>query len=221
MEDSFWNKTVHTVFLGMCHTFQFPGKVGSQAYMNSFVFALDPNLSYQIYLHDPKYYYIVINPTVSPRLYFDLKVMGMYIQFTNHQIFYSVFFKPQIMEPGKYILHYFSVTQHELLHDPSEPTCNPDPHYVFISCIKSHFAKKVGCKPPWDSWSPDSFPVCNSLEQLSMHENLDFLYLQYDKVTLLNESGCFVPCNFKEYTQTQKQVSMEGQIQSLINRSTE
>ena len=74
MKESLWNKTVHTVFLGMCHTFQFPEKVGSQSYVNSFTFALNPNLSYQIYLYDPKYYYIVVNPTVSPRLYYDLKV---------------------------------------------------------------------------------------------------------------------------------------------------
>ena len=125
------------------------------------------------------------------------------------------------MEPGKYNLHYFSVTHHDLLYDPTKPKCDPDPDYVFLSCIKTHLAKKVGCKPPWDIWSPNTIPVCNSLEKLSMHEILDFTFLQYDKITLLNETGCLIPCKYKEFTQPQTRIASEGKIQGLLNISTE
>ena len=34
-------------------------------------------------------------------------------------------------------------------------------------------AKQAGCRPPWDSWSPASLSICDSLEELLSYYELE------------------------------------------------
>ena len=39
---------------------------------------------------------------------------------------------------------------------------------------------QVGCRPPWDSWSPATIAECDTTEQLAQHEKLDWLDYNYE-----------------------------------------
>ena len=65
--------------------------------------------------------------------------------------------------------------------------------------MKSSQAREVGCRPPWDSWSPTSNPVCETLEKNIEHEEMDFDILNYEPKIILNKTKCLIPCNYIEY----------------------
>ena len=60
-------------------------------------------------------------------------------------------------------------------------------------------ATKVGCRPPWDTWSPDTIPVCDTLDQLQQHETWDWELLSHEQKVIIEITGCLVPCIYKEY----------------------
>ena len=74
LTNAYWNKTPGTVFMGMCHTFQYPDPLQADMTKDGFMFTLDPEKSYTIILHDPKYYIIGENPMVFPRMWLTYKV---------------------------------------------------------------------------------------------------------------------------------------------------
>ena len=49
--------------------------------------------------------------------------------------------------------YYISVTEHHLLNRPEQP-CEEKEDYDFLECVKTSQARMVGCRPPWDIWSP-------------------------------------------------------------------
>ena len=62
-------------------------------------------------------------------------------------------------------------------------------------------ATKIGCRPPWDTWSPDTIPVCHTLEQLQQHETMDWGLYTHEKKVVKNNTGCLIPCTYREYKQ--------------------
>ena len=68
-----------------------------------------------------------------------------------------------------------------------------------MTCVRTSQAEKVGCRPPWDSWSPASIPVCDNIEQLDRHEKLDWALYNYEKKMVINSTSCKIPCKYNEY----------------------
>ena len=66
LNTSNWNVTKGNVFVGQCHTFQNPNILQADAVMDGQLFAINPNLTYRVIFHDPKYFLITENPTVFP-----------------------------------------------------------------------------------------------------------------------------------------------------------
>ena len=155
----------------MCHTFTYENKNGS-----SDIFVLDPTLNYRIFIHDTKYYHL-LPKSLFPRIF---------LQYAAGQNF----------KAGHYDNNEISVTKHQLLNRPASP-CVEEEDYDFLECVKTSQAKMVGCRPPWDIWSPQTIPLCQTMEQLYEHERLDVHYLTYEKRKIVAETGCQVPCKYK------------------------
>ena len=69
-----WIMNKGNVFLGQCHTFQYPHNLQADAVSDGILFTLHTSLSYRVLIHDPKYYLLVTQPKIFPRIYFQLKV---------------------------------------------------------------------------------------------------------------------------------------------------
>ena len=72
-------------------------------------------------------------------------------------------------------------------------------NYDFQQCVKSSLSEKVGCKPPWDNWSPPSTPVCETVEENAKHEKWDWDFYNFEQKIIINSTQCLIPCNYKEY----------------------
>ena len=102
----------------------------------------------------------------------------------------------QNMEPGYYESYEITVTEHQLLNRPEQP-CEEAEDYDLLGCLKTNQARRVGCRPPWDIWSPNTIPLCQTMDQLDKYEKLDvgFTYVRQKKI--FNEFGCKIPCSYK------------------------
>ena len=76
------------------------------------------------------------------------------------------------MKADLYEYNEITVTQHHLLNRPEQP-CEEEEDYDFLQCVKTSQARRVGCRPPWDIWSPPTIPLCQTMDQLQQYEELD------------------------------------------------
>ena len=171
-----WSSHMDIVYLGLCHTFIYPNKTVKDR--NHSIFYLNPGLSYRIMIHDPKFYISVRKRGIYPRILLQYK-------------------SGQNIQAGNYELHEISLTEHHLLNRPEQP-CEEgeeEEDYDFLQCVKTSQARSVGCRPPWDIWSPHTIPLCQTMEQLQHYEMLESSY--YDLEMILTTTGCRVPCHYK------------------------
>ena len=101
----------------------------------------------------------------------------------------------QNLVAGTYDYYDISVTQHHLLNRPEQP-CEEEEDYDFLECVKTSQARRTGCRPPWDIWSPPSLPLCQTMDQLDQYEKLE-LDTFYHSEMILTTTGCRVPCIYK------------------------
>jgi len=113
-------------------------------------------------------------------------------------VFPRIWFEYESKEPNTFVWYYISVTEHQLYNRP-ERQCEVSTNYDFQTCVKNSLAERVGCRPPWDTWSPTSIPVCDTLEKNSEHEQLDWKFFNYEQKIVINSTKCLIPCNYKEY----------------------
>ena len=108
-----WNVNKGSVFMGQCHTFQYPDPLQADMVTDGLLFAINPNISYRVFFHDPKYYLLVSNPMVFPRIWFEYEVMIKYITFKTYK-----YLSLQNKEPNTFVWYYISVTEHQLYNRP-------------------------------------------------------------------------------------------------------
>ena len=162
MEEALWSSYMASVLYGMCHTFLFPRKVEANQLttFNSSLFHLNPGLNYRIMIHDPKFYHILSKYGIFPRIWLEYK-------------------SGQNMRAGHYEFTEITVTEHHLLNRPEKP-CEEEEDYDFLECVKTSQARMVGCRPPWDIWSPHTIPLCQTMDQLQQYEKIDTDYIRDD-----------------------------------------
>ena len=166
---SYWTSYMATIFLGMCHTFTYQNDEDTDESTNFFL--LDPDLNYRILIHDQKYYH-VLQKSLFPRIWMD--------------------YNRKNMEAGTFNYLEITVTEHHLLNRPEQP-CEEAEDYDFLQCVKTSQARMVGCRPPWDSWSPPTLPLCQTMQQLDQYEKIEDTFYQ----KILTTTGCRVPCIYK------------------------
>ena len=177
VKESLWRTTMDTVYYGTCHTFNYSDRIYADMVLDSFLFYLDPSLKYRVIFHDPKFYHIVSNTLTFPRIWLEYKA-------------------GQNMKPGHYEWFYITLTEHNNLNRPEQP-CEEEEDYDFLKCVKTSQARRVGCRPPWDSWSPDTIPLCQTMDQLWEYDGLDFRLKHVEQKIILNYTGCQPPCKYK------------------------
>ena len=138
-------------------------------------FYLDPQLKYNVHIHDPRFYILAIQPLPTPGVKFRLNE-----GFSN-------------------VYKYISVTKHMKMNQKNNP-CNEDPDYNFQLCVRNSLTSKVGCRLPWDLWSSSEFPLCSEIDQINKFQNLhhDLRFIS-DLEDIINKTGCIAPCIYKEY----------------------
>ena len=175
LNSSQWSSYMANIPFGLCHTFTYENKENRDESTNHFF--LDPTLNYRIFIHDSKFYHILAK-SLFPRVFLQYRT-------------------GQNNAPGHYDYYEIIVTEHHLLNRPEQP-CEEEEDYDFLECVKTSQARMVGCRPPWDIWSPHTLPLCQTMDQLQQYEDIDIGLMRIKtKKKFLTKTGCKVPCNYK------------------------
>ena len=62
--------------------------------------------------------------------------------------------------------------------------------YDVETCVMRGISKEIGCKAPWDTWSPTSAKVCNLLENLEKYLNMEKKIMESEKRIIFNITNC-------------------------------
>ena len=140
----FWSSDFTQPELGTCHTFHHPLSEADITVSRApqFFFTLIASISHNIFIHDPKFFMLMVNPYTIPQIE---NVVG---------------------KPGKNAVlkwQYISTTKH-IKKNLASHVCNEDPDYNFLDCVKNSLAKTIGCKPEWQNES--DMPHCVTMEQM-------------------------------------------------------
>ena len=101
--------------------------------------ALNKSLEYMIFMHDPAFLVVTSNPTVVPRLLFNID--------KNY---------------GEKTV-YIEATKHRKLHRDDNP-CAEEADYSFHDCVRQSIALEVGCNSLWGSFP--GLQKCSSVEKV-------------------------------------------------------
>ena len=133
-----WTEDYLHNYVGRIYTLELPIKLrASSLSHNSLRLGLKPNLSYDLYIHDPNNFYLTANP--EPGFPYVRKGVDP----KNLPYYYN-----------------FALTEVVELNVPEDP-CNEDPDFNYKQCIKEYLAKRIGCRTKWDN---NSYPLCASVD---------------------------------------------------------
>lgn len=180
MSEEQWIPNFGSPYLGMCHTFLYETQLRADMMKDGIFFRLDPNLSYKVIIHDPRFFLMTSNPLVFPRIWKE--------------------YKKNSLKANKFSWLYISLTEHRLLNRPEKQCQDTSDGYDFISCVETSQARQVGCRPGWESWSDREYPVCSSMEDLATHEKMDWALFNDERKIIVNKTGCKIPCTYKEFS---------------------
>ena len=131
----FWTSDVSLSLFGRCYTMHLDVKLGVSI-LTSIILLLNPNLTYQIYLHQQDIYYSAFNPVALAEA--------------------SVRRTLSFEDTGNQFLGFtLELVRRERLNRAENP-CNPDIGYKFNQCIKQSVSDAIGCKLPWDKHTEGS-----------------------------------------------------------------
>ena len=67
-DPSYWYSDISAIYYGRCYTLQYPEKVGSHLDTDMMLIFLNKSLTYDVFIHDPKYYLASIMPSSYPHI---------------------------------------------------------------------------------------------------------------------------------------------------------
>ena len=86
--------------------------------------------------------------------------------------------------------------------------------YDVETCVKRGISKEIGCKAPWDTWSPTSAKVCNSLENLEKYLNMEKKILESEKRIIFNISNCLLGLHKMRFISNNDPKKMGSMVQN-------
>ena len=175
MNAKFWSSSFTQPEFGTCHKFYHPPieKDVSVAEAPQFSFTLNSSLTHNIFIHDPKFFMLMMNPSIIPGIVQEVSKPGRNAVLT-----------------WQYLATSKHVKKRRRRHD-----CNEEKQYEFLSCVKHSLADKIGCSPHWQNIS--GFPTCHTKEQLFSHDQ-EYLLLSYMEARdIIAHTHCMFPCIYR------------------------
>ena len=174
---TFWSEDFSMSDFGTCFTFQLPVLKENITVFEApqLWFALNSSLSYSLFIHDPNFFMLAVNPQTIP------------------QIQKAV---PKSLNSHGLIWQYISTTKHVHMNRADNP-CNENPAYQLLLCIKESVIKRIGCRPEWEKKMMLNFPTCEKMEELGQYDEalIDLSYMEQKEITKF--TGCLFPCTYK------------------------
>ena len=168
LNESLWTEDFTVGFEGRYFAVTIPRKITTEWRQDQIFLYMNPNLIYDIYLHESSYFILNKHSYGLPTCHLEIT--------------------PDPLR-GRY--YELILTEHEVLNLPKDP-CEPNKNYNFQvkvkvlediclvtplqGCIKAHFSSLVDCRLPWDKLSQKV--VCTGIEDfrsvlLNLYQSLE------------------------------------------------
>ena len=161
--------------------------LGKKGY--EFQIYLKPGQNYSLFIHDPNFYVLTLNPETIPRILLT-------------------------MEDRNSQMIYLKTTYHQMMDKPEQP-CEPSESYSFTACIKNSISKKIGCRLEWDSWSSSDIQLCTTVEQLKSFDKEYSNHWNLQRQSVIENTGCLIPCSYTEYKLATESMKFDHGTQKL------
>ena len=135
-------------------------------------FYLYPDAYYQIFVHDPNFFFL-------------------------HAIYKTYPAIKAYLAEG-YSTAYVSVVKHFNLNTKTNP-CTDDPNYSFNLCVQRSINRKVGCQFNWYRKNKENVTTCSNLEQLKWLTTNYSRIVDNNLKETIDQTGCMKPCQYNEY----------------------
>ena len=170
-----WSEDLDNFDLGKAFSINNSFQIGRDS--NNFKITFKKGLNYTIYIHDANYYMYAHNPNTVPKIHIEVD--------SPHTTF-----------------AYITAVYHVNLDNKEENHCEDSESYSFTACIKNSLSRMVGCRLPWDTWSSTTIPVCRTSEQITRFEQMYEMIDTWEKLSIVNLTGCHPPCMYTQYKMT-------------------
>ena len=140
-QENLWREDFTTTWYGRTYTLDIHRKIGPDVNLDQFFLVLGRDLDYRIFVHDPTYFVVNTNPIGLPTLIVKIS-------------------------PNETKSHYYQIrlTEIEEVDHPEDP-CEVNPQHNFQACVKESLSNQVGCRLPWDPWTQQDIPKCETLDE--------------------------------------------------------
>ena len=144
LKDQNWIEDYTHTYFGRIYTLDHLIQLKSTSYFKGDSIRIDLNkeveeeLYYELYFHDPKYFYINMNSE------------------PGYPMVRKVVYPEQLPQ-------YYPIALTEVVELPDMPDdpCIEDPEYDYKACIKEYRIKQVGCRTKWDN---ANYPLCTRVK---------------------------------------------------------
>ena len=177
---------------GIIHSLQFEKGMIKYDVTKTIGITLNNNLTYEIFIMDPKAQIFSSTPSIIPRSTLKLS--------NGSSTITEVYFKVEFLE---YVIilnadNNFQVIKHEKLNRPDNP-CEPDPDYNLGHCVEKSIMRKIGCQLPWRRVNIDGMPICDNSTMLNNYDYSYWWAVDWGIDNLIKLTKCLMPCSFMEY----------------------
>ena len=174
-----WRTDISAAYFGQCHTLEYNVAVGSHLDTHLIMLGLNSSLTYDIFIHDTRYYLTTLSPAAFPHIRLKRKSSN---------------------KTRNFDLLYLTQTRHFKL-NREDHQCEDDEDYNFRDCVKNSVIRSAGCRMQWDYKSDER--LCSSNEEIRKYEE-EFLFLsQVEEREVLERTQCLPPCLYSEFTMVQ------------------
>ena len=180
MNQIYWSKYMAVTAYGNCHVLKYEEPIGVDVEKYSLFLYLNPELDYNIYFHDQKYFFTTHNLLAIPQARKRKQR------------------KEGLTTDKRFDFYPLVITEKKNM-NRQEQSCEEDVRYDFYDCVIENIAAKVGCRYPWDDRPHSKVPVCTTIDKIEEQEGEFFKLAISDKKDLSKMTGCNPPCWYREY----------------------
>ena len=163
---------------GKCFTLEITVRINSTIGKESLGMPLNNSFGYVIFIHDPGFFFLTLNPRAIPG--------------------FRKIIKPNELKISEVLFQTIEISEHNNLNREEQP-CREDENYSFSSCLRTGMESIIGCVMPWNNDKDNATGVveCKTWEQYQhfMEKYTELALMELQDVVKYTE--CPVPCNYR------------------------
>ena len=166
--------------VGKCFTLQASedNRIYSNIGHGDHVLPLNDSFAYEIFVHDPSFFFLTLNPKAFPGFRISLK--------------------QKELQKGEMLLQTLEITEYKNMNRPGQH-CTEDKNFNFSSCLRAKMESDIGCTMPWNFGKENMTGIseCRTILQYEHFLKKYSLLATLELRDVIAKTKCPLPCNYR------------------------